>query len=114
MIKTCLSCGNKLSGRTDKKFCNNSCKNDYHNTIHPNGNGVEKMVSAAIRRNRKILQNLFDDGLCKLEKTDLEHFGFSFKGLTGIEEMEKGMMKYFCYEFTISRKGKMFELRKSS
>ena len=31
MQKTCLSCGSKITGRADKKYCNDACKNDFHN-----------------------------------------------------------------------------------
>ena len=112
MKKTCLSCGTKLAGRIDKKYCNISCKNDYHNTSHLRSNAFEKMVSATIRRNRIILGNLFNEGKLLFEKNDLEFSGFNFKGLTGIDHAEGEEVMFFCYEYAIRKKGKTFELQK--
>jgi hypothetical protein len=114
MKKACLSCGNSITGRTDKKYCNNLCKNDFHNSTQLKVGAIEKMVSAAIRRNRKILESLFLEGQRKLDVTQLEHYGFSFKGLTGIEENGGKESRFFCYEYSICRKGRLFELQKLS
>ena len=30
-METCLECGEKIIGRSDKKFCNDACRNSYNN-----------------------------------------------------------------------------------
>lgn len=33
MDRSCLDCGKALVGRADKKFCDDSCRNNYNNRI---------------------------------------------------------------------------------
>lgn len=32
---TCLNCDKTLKGRTDKKFCDDYCRNSYNNQLKP-------------------------------------------------------------------------------
>jgi predicted nucleic acid-binding Zn ribbon protein len=33
MTNTCLQCGAKILGRSDKKFCNTECRNTHNNQL---------------------------------------------------------------------------------
>ncbi|MBL0342028.1 MAG: hypothetical protein IPP71_14530 [Bacteroidetes bacterium] len=113
MEKNCLTCQSKLTGRSDKKFCNDACRNEYHNQLIRNrGGGSEKKVADTIMQNRKILSGLYANGVRQLAKTDLECYGFDFQGITGLEFLEKGKMLLFCFEFNLVKNGGWFKIEK--
>ena len=33
-MKICLKCKNEFTGRADKKFCSNKCRNNYNNSLN--------------------------------------------------------------------------------
>jgi hypothetical protein len=105
MTKTCLACGERLSGRIDKKFCNTACRNDFHNRRLPVNNSIEKKVSANLRQNRAILRDLISKGICEIPVCEIEFYGFNFNGINGFEESEQGKFIMNCYEFIIIKKG---------
>lgn len=37
MTKKCPNCGRSVKGHPNKKFCNSSCKDRYHNRTNPRG-----------------------------------------------------------------------------
>ena len=96
--RTCLHCGESFVGRTDKKFCNNLCRNAYNNK---NKNQKEEMIIAVnriLRKNRKILQMLNPTGKTTVRKTILSDLEFDFKYHTHTFS-SKQFTYYFCYEY---------------
>ena len=113
MEKTCLTCQSKLTGRSDKKFCNDACRNEYHNNFCGKKNNLpQRQVAVAMKQNRKILNGLYANGIRKIAKTDLECFGFNFKGVTGLELTGKDTLKLFCFEFNLEKEGNRFFIKK--
>jgi len=49
MPRLCLACNEPLMGRSDKKFCDDQCRNDYNNKLNSDENNF-------MRKNRKILK----------------------------------------------------------
>lgn len=95
--KNCLSCGDLIKGRSDKKFCSDQCRNNFHNQENQKNEYI-KQVNAILKKNRKILESLNPDGKAKVNKEKLLTKGFQFKYYTNVYKTSTGNIYYFCYE----------------
>ena len=66
--KICAECGAKMTGRVDKKFCSDLCRNSYNNRIKSEENDLVKKVNNILKRNRKILVEFNPDNKSKISK----------------------------------------------
>lgn len=98
MSRTCLSCGEPLFGRSDKKFCNDSCRNNYHHQQNHEQTNLMRNINNALRRNRAALKQLNPDGKTKVRKSQLEKLGFNFKYFTSIYTTRDNRVYYFVYD----------------
>jgi hypothetical protein len=112
MEKTCLTCGEKLTGRADKKYCNDACKNEFHNQQNSQRSTVEKQQWSLARKNRGILSGILASGMAEIGVTDLERFGFNFEGLTGLKRQGKGIFLLYCFEFMLKLRGNACVIKK--
>lgn len=96
--KTCLSCGEEIRGRADKKFCSDQCRNLYHNEQHGAQTNYIRNVNNILRRNRRILEKLNPSGKSKISREKLSAEGFNFHYFTNIYRTSTGNTYYFCYE----------------
>jgi len=84
--KSCLSCGELLKGRIDKKFCNDYCRNNYNNQQKAKGShsGYVRNINNTLMKNRKILEGILPDGeeTAKANKDKLQRLGFHFRYMT--------------------------------
>ena len=55
--RTCLACERALKGRSDKKFCNDYCRNNYNNVQKAKNNysPAIRNINNALLKNRKVL-----------------------------------------------------------
>uniref|UniRef100_UPI00374D4ADE DUF2116 family Zn-ribbon domain-containing protein n=2 Tax=Ferruginibacter sp. TaxID=1940288 RepID=UPI00374D4ADE len=60
-FKKCLTCGKTIKGRTDKKFCDDYCRNGYNNQLKAGDNNYVRNINNALRKNRRILESLLPD-----------------------------------------------------
>src|SRR5215216_1100958 len=100
--KNCVYCTREIKGRSDKKFCNDQCRNSYNNQVKLNANFNEvRNINNALLRNRRILSELLNGEreLIKVTGERLKEEGFSFKYLTHIYTTKKGKTYFYCYEF---------------
>jgi hypothetical protein len=98
--KVCLECGERIVGRTDKRFCSDACRNLYH--YHANNapiNYVRNVVNA-LKRNRRILSelNTGPDGKTKVHRDKLVERGYSFMYHTNTHRTKAGNNYVFCFE----------------
>ena len=61
--RRCLFCGEILLGRSDKKYCDDNCRNNHHYQIKhvdddDDNRYFVKMINAPLWKNRKILMSL--------------------------------------------------------
>ncbi len=63
---TCLECGYEITGRSDKKFCSDQCRNTYNNRLKQDANNFVRNVNAILRKNRRILEDLNPTGKTKV------------------------------------------------
>lgn len=98
MVRKCLECGDSIVGRSDKKFCCDTCRNAYHNTLNRDTNNLIRNTHNRLRKNYRILQNLNSNGKTKVTKTALLQQGFAFDLLTGLQITESGKTYRFIYD----------------
>ena len=102
MGSKCLQCGAVIQGRCDKKFCSDSCRNDYHNTLYRQEKHQVSHVNKRLAANRRILKNLYTAGIRKIPRNLLEEQQFDFCHYTSSTTSPLGKITYRCYEYTYS------------
>src|SRR5688500_8236601 len=99
-VRTCLSCGKPVKGRSDKKFCDDYCRNNYNNQAKADTNNYVRNINNALRKNRHSLEEVLGTvGMTKVAKQRLLNEGFQFKFHTHTYTTTKGSTYYFCYEY---------------
>ncbi len=96
----CLTCSKLVKGRTDKKFCDDYCRNSYNNHLKAFTNNCVRNVNNALRKNRRILESLLtnEEETAKTTKDKLLQNGFQFKYITHTYTNKKGSVYFFCYD----------------
>ena len=100
-LKLCRECSKPLKGRTDKKFCDDYCRNSFNNKINSDSNAYVRNLNNILRRNRRILEELLpsNEELVKTTRQRMVDKGFIFKYMTHTYTNKKGNIYYFCYEY---------------
>src|SRR5690348_9849240 len=96
----CLSCGKLIrGGRSDKKFCNTACKDEYHNSRKGEMNKEIQKIDLALKRNRNTLKRFYDSKKGNfISRDQLLKSGFEFQFHTHyIITKIKGNEFTFCY-----------------
>ena len=98
--KLCLACNKPVKGRTDKKFCDDYCRNNYNNQLKADSNNLVRNINNALAKNRRILESLISKGeeMAKTSKDKLLQKGFQFKYATHRYTNKKGNTYCFCYD----------------
>ena len=101
MNKTCITCGKTIRGRSDKKFCDDYCRNNFNNQLKADDNNFVRNINNALRKNRRILNELLagKEDTAKTTKDKMIQQGFQFKYLTHTYTNKKGNTYFFCYEY---------------
>jgi hypothetical protein len=96
----CLTCHKPLRGRTDKKFCDDYCRNSYNNQLKAATNNHVRNINHALGKNRRILESFFraGDEMARTTKDKLLQKGFLFKYTTHTYTNKKGNVYFFCYD----------------
>jgi len=99
--KTCLQCGKNLRGRSDKKFCDDYCRNNYNNQLKAHANNYVRNINNALGKNRRILEDVLPENKEKatITKQNLLHAGFQFKYITHTHTYKNGNTYFFCYDY---------------
>ncbi|MBP7273300.1 MAG: hypothetical protein KA974_05640 [Saprospiraceae bacterium] len=96
----CPICKEKIVGRTDKKFCSVSCKNDFHRRLHDANEKITQKIDKILHRNRKILLLILKKETQKtIPRIDLERQNFNFNYITGTYTNRKGKLYHYIYDF---------------
>ena len=96
--KKCLECGDKITGRIDKKFCSDLCRIAYNNRLNSDNTNLVRNINNALRKNRRILLELNTTGKSKTTRDKLLEKGFDFHYFTSIYTTKDGAVYYYCYE----------------
>lgn len=110
-VPFCLTCGDELWGRADKKFCNDYCRSAYNNKLPGRSKSLKQEIDQALKKNRTILQQLLQDKLeIQIAKQDLFAAGFNFQYLTHLSTASKEVLYFHCYEYRYRMIEEMCEL----
>lgn len=97
-MKNCLYCKDLIKGRSDKKFCDDSCRNAFNNRKSATSNNLMRRVNRILSKNRKILRDLYVLNQEKANKEVLLYRGFVFNYFTSVYENSQGKKCYFIYD----------------
>ncbi|MBS1758892.1 MAG: hypothetical protein JST23_02115 [Bacteroidetes bacterium] len=99
--RACLSCGKTLKGRSDKKFCDDYCRNNYNNQLKSDDTNSVRLINNQLNKNRKVLQGALpeDKETSKITREQLLLKGFSFKYFTHLYNTKTGNTYYYCYDY---------------
>lgn len=96
----CQSCSQILQGRTDKKFCDEGCRNNFNNQQNSIQNKEIRIINRVLKRNRVILLALLPEGkqqrIVRMESLLLE--GFNFRYMTHQGVASDGQPYQICYD----------------
>jgi hypothetical protein len=98
--RCCTTCSRVLHGRSDKKFCNEQCRNTYNNQLNSLANNYMRSIDHQLRRNRRILQQVLGQKPAHITHLNsLCTLGFAFAYCTHTNTSRKGNLYRFCYEY---------------
>ncbi len=97
----CMHCHKPLTGRRDKKFCDNQCKAEYHNQNKTYGELYISSAQSITRQNRKILKTLSPEGKATVRKEVLDQMGYDYRYFSGLFK-SKTNLYYLVYDYAFS------------
>src|SRR5690554_8143890 len=99
--RVCITCHKTIRGRSDKKFCDDYCRNSYNNQRKASTNNLIRNINNTLRRNRNILEDLLQErqDTITVNRNLLVAKGYEFKFNTHSYTNKKGNVYYFCYDF---------------
>lgn len=98
MEKTCLECGEKIIGRSDKKFCSDYCRNAYNNKVNAASKNLIRNINNRLKKNYKTLCELNMSGKTKTTRSKLLDHNFDFNLFTSIYTTKNGNTYYYVYD----------------
>lgn len=98
MPKVCPECGEKIVGRVDKKFCNDSCRNTFNNRLNKDSTNTIRKINNILRKNHRILEEFNPDQKATVTKQKLADKGFDFSYYTSMYTTKTGNVYYFVYD----------------
>lgn len=99
MEKRCLTCGETMRGRRDKKFCDDQCRSSYNNQLKAGQLNHIKPVNSILRKNHSILSKICTGDKIRIKKEELLRNGFNPDYHTQIVHAQNGSTFYFCYDY---------------
>lgn len=96
---SCAECDQKITGRMDKRFCSDQCRNAFNNKLNRDANNYVRQINRKLKKNRRVLEELNPKGTSKIHRKKLVERGFDFNFFTSLYTTKKGTVYYFCYEF---------------
>lgn len=98
MEKSCPECGEKIIGRTDKRFCSDYCRNAHHNKANKDSSQLIRNTNNLLRKNYRILEELNPNDKTSVSRTKLLAKGFNFEFFTSIYITKTGKQYFFVYD----------------
>lgn len=97
---SCQQCSKPLRGRTDKKFCDDYCRNTYNNQLKASTNNLVRNINNALGKNKRVLESFFkpEEDIAKTTREKMIEKGFQFKYMTHTYQNKKGNTYFFCYD----------------
>jgi hypothetical protein len=105
--RSCLFCGDGLRGRTDKRFCDDVCRNRWHNQSRraPKMSDRARSIQRQLIKNRAILLTLLRTRKrCLVKRETLIRAGFYFEVYSHIKR-SGGRVKTYCLDVGYKNRG---------
>lgn len=96
--RQCPVCGDPITGRVDKRFCSDQCRNSFNNKRYSTQNELVQRINRVLRKNYSILLELNTTGKTKVSRTKLLQMGFDFTHFTGTYQTQKGGLYHLVYD----------------
>lgn len=97
--RTCPECGEVITGRTDKKFCSDLCRNSFNNKQNSDSTNYIRNINNILRKNRRILEENLNGEKTTVSRQKLIDKGFNFTYYTNQKTTRNNHTYTFCYEF---------------
>lgn len=109
MEQVCKRCGAALHGRTDKVFCCDECRNDWHNERRRVREKELRKVNRILACNWRILSRKVHSGKRMVRREELAAENFNFGVYTQMRRKFPGVRIYSCYNlsYRISMTGRV-------
>lgn len=97
----CQYCQKTVKGRTDKKFCNDNCRNQFNNQLKAGQYNLVRKINHALLKNRRVLETLLplQDEITKVSREQMLERGFNFRYCTHIYVNRNAGVYYYCYDY---------------
>jgi hypothetical protein len=103
--KECLYCRRELSGRADKKYCDQHCKSAYqYQKSKENPQSFYVRVDNQLKKNRKVLKAYNKAGKTTIRASVIIKEGFNPSFFTHYWKSQKGDVYLFAYEYGFLKK----------
>ncbi|MAN28093.1 MULTISPECIES: hypothetical protein [Mesonia] len=99
MPRNCPVCGEKIKGRSDKRFCSPTCKSSFHYDRRLENENLYHQVDRQLKLNRKILKSINRKGYSTVNKKDLKEEGFNPNFFTHYWKNKQEDVYLFVYEY---------------
>ena len=110
---TCLECGKAIYGRQDKRFCNTTCKNSFHNRSRNVLRAQKTRTMESLKRNYEILSIVLGSGRSSISMEALEVMGFDGSTMTGLRKDSHGHSEFSCFDIIYCKtEMKVFNIRR--
>lgn len=97
--KCCLFCGGEIVGRSDKKFCDDTCRNNYHYRVKDNDLLLIKRINGILLNNRATLKSLCVGQKTIVKKKTLNDKCFDFEQITNLYKTKDGVEYRVVYDY---------------
>jgi hypothetical protein len=101
-VKNCLACDRPIKGRTDKKFCDDSCRNNYNNRLNSDATPLIRNINNILRKNRRIMEELLshlEKKVLVVDRQKLVEKGYQFEYFTEHFTNKENEQYYYCYDY---------------
>jgi predicted nucleic acid-binding Zn ribbon protein len=95
----CIFCGKELKGRSDKKFCDDACRNNYGYQQNKHNNEVINKINKSLLYNRNVLKSITRSGKKIVKKQTLVNSNFNFDVMTGLYKTHKKHEYKLLYDY---------------
>lgn len=101
----CLYCGKLVRGRSDKKFCDDYCRNSHNNHKRMVDGEDVRSIFGILKTNQRILLNLIgkEEEFAKVPLIELCEMGYNFKYHTHTNLSSSKLFFQFCFDVGIHK-----------
>jgi len=104
-VRNCISCDEVFEGRSDRKFCCDYCKSNYHYLLNKKKeDSFFIKVTKQLKLNRRLLRDFNKAGKAIVRVDVLLELGFDPKFFTHYWKNKKGDVYLFVFEFGFLRR----------